>query len=243
MEGMRMGRSLHDELTDALGEKIVAGTYEPGLRLTTDQIEADFGLSRTVVRETLRVLESMGLVSARRSIGITVREQSNWNVYDPKLIRWRLAGPHRAAQLASLTTLRLAVEPLAARAAAQNGSRRDRDELIRLADLLERTGSEPDLNAFLDYDIAFHSLILRASGNEMFTSLSAVIAEVLIGRTVHHLMPEEPDPEARRLHSLVASSVQAGHGMVAEIAMRELLNEVAEVLLPGESTAATAATA
>lgn len=227
-----MGRSLHDDLIDALGGRIVAGTYAAGARLTTDRIEAEFGLSRTVVRETLRVLESMGLVSARRSVGITVREKSDWHVYDPRLIRWRLAGPYRAEQLATLTELRLAIEPQAARAASRNASADQRAELVRLADLLERTGSKADLDAFLDYDVAFHTLVLEASGNEMFASLSVVIAEVLIGRTVHHLMPDEPDPEARRLHALVACSVQERQGLAAELAMRELLQEVADVLLP-----------
>ncbi len=61
----------------------------------------------------------MNLVVSRRRVGVTVRPAEEWNVYDPRVIRWRLAGSDRPRQLRSLTVLRSAVEPVAAGLAAR----------------------------------------------------------------------------------------------------------------------------
>ena len=124
--------------------------------------------------------------------------------------------------------MRIAVEPLAAYEAAANGSPQEKEDLSALAVLLQETGDSGDLDTYLQHDIAFHTLVLRASGNEMFSALSNVVAEVLTGRTVHHLMPDHPHPKSRRLHSLVASSIAEGNKKGAENAMRGLLTEVAK---------------
>lgn len=229
-------QTLQRDILDAIGPMITSGAYAPGQILRTEDLEIEHNVSRTVLRETLKVLESMHLIGMRRRVGITVRDKDEWNVFDPRVIRWRLSGSDRAAQLKSLTALRLAVEPLAAFEAAANGSTREKSDLSALAVLLTETGDSGDLDAYLRHDIAFHTLVLRASGNEMFSSLSNVVAEVLTGRTVHHLMPDHPHPESRRLHSLVASSIAEGNKKRAEHAMRGLLTEVAKhVVYPDTS--------
>src|SRR5664279_5515238 len=61
---------------------------------------------------------------SRRRIGIEVLPRSEWRVLDPMVIAWRLESHDRTAQIASLTEVREAVEPLAARLAARNASNR-----------------------------------------------------------------------------------------------------------------------
>lgn len=70
----------------------------------------------------------------------------------------------------------------------------------------------------------------------MFAQLSAVVAEVLAGRTGHGLMPEEPQPEAVALHVEVAAAVDAGDADRAERAMRDIVIQARDemaVLLDG----------
>lgn len=112
------GQGLHSHVLDTLGLAITAGEHPPGSVLRTDEIADRFDASRTVVREVVRVLESMQLVESRRRVGVTVRPAEEWNVYDPRVIRWRLAGADRPRQLRSLTVLRSAIEPVAAGLAA-----------------------------------------------------------------------------------------------------------------------------
>lgn len=137
----------------------------------------------------MRLLESIGLVVSRRRVGITVQPPSSWQVFDPRVIWWRLSGQGRDAQLRSLTELRIAVEPLAAGAAARGASAAERRRAVELAAAMRKTGEAGELEEFLELDIAFHALLLGASGNEMFAALIDVVAVVLRGRTTLGLMP------------------------------------------------------
>ena len=79
--------ALHGNLLTALGTSIVSGEYPPGQVLTLDGVGARHGVSRSVAREAIRVLESMGMVESRRRVGITIQPAHKWNVFDPRLIR------------------------------------------------------------------------------------------------------------------------------------------------------------
>ncbi|WP_197319191.1 FadR/GntR family transcriptional regulator [Saccharomonospora sp. NB11] len=223
---------LHNTVLDTIGSDITAGLLADGDVLTLDRIQERFGVSRTVARESMRVLESMGLVRSRRRVGITVQPRSSWNVFDPRVIWWRLSGPGRDEQLRSLTELRIAVEPLAAAAAARSASGQERARAMDLAAEMRTLGEAGRLDDFMERDVAFHTLLLRASGNEMFGALSDVVAAVLRGRTQLGLMPHQPVPEALDLHERVAASVARGEPSAAEAAMTELLAEVRGAMLP-----------
>ena len=225
-----MGSVLHDGLLDSLGREIVDGATPPGSALTLDQISARFGVSRTVAREAMRMLESMRLITSRRRVGLVVRPREEWDVFDPRLIRWRLDGLQRAEQLRSLTELRLAVEPHAAACAARSAGRERGAELVRLAARMRQLGEEGRLDEFMELDIEFHARLLRASGNEMFAALTDVVAEVLRGRTEHGLMPSHPEEEALSTHEAVAVAVQAGDADAAEAAMSRITDEVRRAL-------------
>ncbi|PSL51637.1 GntR family transcriptional regulator [Saccharothrix carnea] len=226
------GDALHASVLDTLGLRITSGDLAEGRVLTLDGIQEQFGVSRTVARETMRVLESMGLVTSRRRVGITVQPQSSWQVYDPRLIWWRLAGPHRDAQLRALTELRIAVEPVAAARAAWNASARERDRLLDLAGRMRRLGEAGELEEFLELDVAFHALLLESGGNEMFAALREVVAVVLRGRTSLGLMPEKPVRSALDLHEEVARAIASRHPEAAELAMRALVTEVRDAVVP-----------
>ena len=227
--------SQHSRFVEQMGLQITGGELPPRAVLRSDELEARFASSRSVVREGLRVLETLGMVSSRRNVGVTILEASSWNVFDPLLIRWRLAGTARQAQLQSLTQLRSAVEPLAAGLAAGAISAEDGRALMKLAGDLVATGNAGDLEAFLQLDIEFHALILRASGNEMLSHLSSAVAEVLTGRTHYGLMPEVPRQEARHLHFVVADAIQRGLADQAETAMRRIVTQAGEEMTTAQA--------
>ncbi|MFF1386220.1 FadR/GntR family transcriptional regulator [Arthrobacter sp. NPDC058288] len=218
--------ALHLRVLDALGEAIVSGELAPGRRLTLDDLQQQYKISRTLARDTMRVLESMNLVYSRRRVGIVVQDPELWNVFDPKLVRWRLASSRRAEQYSSLTELRIAVEPIAAAGAARRAGAAERRQLTALAAELRRLGEAGELEAFLKADIAFHSLLLHSSGNEMFKALDGMVAEVLSSRTKQGLMPFKPRPEALAAHEAVAAAVAGGDAGTAEAAMHHILDEV-----------------
>ena len=221
---------LNGAIIDSLGSDIVTGVLRPGDRLTLDGLQEKFGVSRTVVRDCMRILESMNLVYSKRRIGIVVHAPSFWNVFDSRIIRWRLAGADRDSQFRTLTELRVAVEPMAAAGAARYAGEEDRLELVELAARMRLLGEEGRLTEFLAADIAFHTLLLRSSGNEMFASLDAVVAEVLTGRTKQGRMPAHPRDVALQRHELVARAVADGQTEQAMKHMAALLEEVREAV-------------
>ncbi len=222
--------ALHSAVLDALGRSITSGDLAPGTPLTLEAIGAEHGVSRTVAREVMRLLEGLGLVRSGRRVGIVVLPMESWSVLDPRVIRWRLEGPGRDAQLRSLTELRHAVEPLAAAGAARHAPAETRDELVDLATRMRVLGEHGDLTEFLALDVRMHELVLRSSGNELFGALAGVVAAVLSGRTHLGLMPASPVPEALDQHEAVARAVAAGDPEAAEAAMAAIVGEVRRAL-------------
>ncbi|MBU6535163.1 FadR/GntR family transcriptional regulator [Streptomyces sp. NPDC057245] len=216
------GRGLHGRVLDTLGPAITAGEYPAGSVLRTDELAQRFEVSRSVMREAVRVLESMHLVESRRRVGVTVLPECEWNVYDPQVIRWRLAGAERPRQLRSLTVLRSAIEPVAAGLAARLATPEQCAELTECALGMVANSSGHRLEEYLFHDVAFHRVVLTASGNEMFARLGGVVAEVLAGRTHHDVMFEDPDPAAVTLHVQVAEAVRARDAARAEQLTREI---------------------
>jgi DNA-binding FadR family transcriptional regulator len=200
---------VHGELCERLGAAIVHGRYAAGARLYSGDIAEREGVSRSAVREVVRVLETLGLVRVRRKAGIEVLPSSAWDLYSPDVIRWRLAGPGRMRQLHELSQLRSALEPLAARLAAAAASDEQRQRLTQAVHEMTLHSHAADQRPYLDADIRFHSVLMQASGNPMLAALARPVESVLIGRTEHALMPHEANPEALRLHREVAFAIAA----------------------------------
>ncbi len=229
------GELLHHRISRELGIEIIDGIWEEGTARTLEDIQSRSNVSRTVAREVSRQLESFGLVRTRRRLGLVAQGMESWNVLDAQLIDLRLHSQNREAQIYSLTQLRLAVEPAAAESAARLASIHTRARLLPLAAEMRRTGEAGLLEEFMAYDIEFHRLLLRSSGNELFSALADIVAVVLQGRTELGLMPAQPKPEALAGHEAVAEAVFKGDPLGARVAMEGILEEVHEAFSKAEA--------
>ena len=217
--------ALHDVIVERWGADIGAGRRAPGSRIIMDEAVSEFNASRSAIREAVRVLESLGLVASRQRVGILVQPPEAWSPSDERVLRWRLDGPGRAELLQSLSELRGAVEPVAARLAATHATPEQCGALTASIVGMSSTSRSANAEEYLAHDIAFHTTLLQASGNIMLSSLAPMVLAVLEGRTHHALMPRTADPEALRLHAEVAASVQARDPGAAEAAMRAIVAE------------------
>lgn len=226
------GRGLHGQLVQQLGQMIVSGDLGADRPLVPEEIGQRFEVSRTVVRESLRVLEAKGLVSARPNVGTRVRPVSDWNLLDPDIIEWRAFGPQREDQRRELDDLRWTIEPLAARLAAGHGRE---DIQQRLSDMIEIMGhamGQGDAITFSRADAEFHSLLIQAAGNRMLEHLSGIVSAALHVSGGPVTGCDRPAESSIGHHARIAEALASGDGAGAETAMRQLLVGHQERVVP-----------
>lgn len=217
------GRGLHGQLVQQLGQMIVSGDLGADRPLVPEEIGQRFEVSRTVVRESLRVLEAKGLVSARPNVGTRVRPVSDWNLLDPDIIEWRAFGPQRDDQRRELTELRWTIEPLAARLAAGHGRE---DIQQRLGDMIEIMGhatGQGDTITFSRADGEFHALLVKAAGNRMLEHLSGIVSAALHVSGGPVMGCDRPGEASLGHHARIVEALASGDATGAEAAMRQLL--------------------
>lgn len=222
----------YQPVLEVLGLAIAAGELRADGIVLIEEVEARFGVSRSVAREALRILESLGMVAIKRRVGCVVQPRAAWQVSDPRVIHWRIAGPFRTEELDQLMQLRAGVEPIAARLAA-GAAREAGVTLLELAEemraLAER--SRGDSAEFLAADVAFHKVLLAASGNDHFATLGDVVASVLTERNRLGLLEPDPDPRAVLMHVRIATAIVEGRIELAEASARNLVDVVATEVL------------
>lgn len=225
VNGSRMGRGLHGQVVNELGTRIVAGLLLPGEPIDLAELEKELGISRTVLREALKVLTGKGLVDARQKRGTFVRPRADWHLIDSDVLSWLLAGQSVGELLRQLAEVRSIVEPASARLAAV---RRDDEDLTALADALrsmqdaDHAGPEA-----VEADLRFHRHLLAASHNELLLNMATMIEVGLAARdTLVHNGSTVPD--AIPAHRAVVEAISAGDADAAESAVRALLAQAAE---------------
>ncbi len=197
-------------LLDELGTKVACGELPEGEVITLGELESELNVSRTAVREVIKVLENLGMVRSKRRVGITVQSRVSWSILDPQLIRWRMANPkERQAFFGEMSELRRGIEPEAARLAASRASRDSAMELKAMAERLQKLGSQ-GLGAekeFLEMDKRFHTTLLQCSSNEIFGHMAVLVESLLTERTHWQLQPAFPSSEAMAAHVRLADSI------------------------------------
>ncbi|MFJ4094997.1 FadR/GntR family transcriptional regulator [Kitasatospora sp. NPDC089913] len=223
------GRGLHGQLVQQLGQMIVSGDLGADRPLVPEEIGQRFEVSRTVVRESLRVLEAKGLVSARPNVGTRVRPVSDWNLLDPDIIEWRAFGPQRDEQRRELFELRWAIEPLASRLASGHGREDVQQRLAELIEILGHACAQADLATYARADAELHVLILQLAGNRMLEHLSGIVACALQVSGGPATACERPSEASVGMHARLVEALGSGDGSAAENTMRALLTVHPEI--------------
>lgn len=225
------GRGLHQFVVNRLGMMITSGELATGAKIAPDDVGASLGVSRTVVREALRVLEAKGLVRPRPKTGTRVLPPQDWNLLDQDVIAWRVRGPDRARQLSELLDLRLAVEVSAVRSACRNATDEDLAALQADSDDLFAAGAAGDHGAFTEADIRFHTRLLTASQNLVFGRFSEPFAAVLVAREELATLPDHVDDPTLQEHRDLADAIAARDEERAAALATEIIEQSrAEVL-------------
>jgi GntR family transcriptional regulator, galactonate operon transcriptional repressor len=219
-------RGLHREVVEVLGQRIVRGDYRPGEALPN---ESELGLtlevSRTVVREAVKVLASKGLLSSRPKTGTRVLERANWSLIDPDVLTWQVDVAADIGLFRSLSEVRSIIEPQAAGLAA---SRRTAAEAERLLVLLsELDSAAEDMDRYVAADLELHAAILRVTHNELLAQMIGTIRVALdASRRISVRAPGGPR-RAMPLHRDVVMAIRNGDPIAARDAMNDVITDTA----------------
>jgi DNA-binding FadR family transcriptional regulator len=220
----RRAHSNHAEVARSIGVDIIAGRYAEGTRLPGDaELIAMFGVSRPVLRESVKTLVAKGLLSTKARVGTVVRERGAWNMFDADVLAWHLDAGIDKRFLGDLAEIRLAVEPRAAALAAARRSAEDIAELRRSMDRMRREAS--DSVAFADADLALHIAVASASGNPFMRSIGNVIEAALRASFLLSAPIETQDRETVLLwHQRIVDAIVAGDAETAAAAIVEVIH-------------------
>jgi DNA-binding FadR family transcriptional regulator len=215
-------RGLHHELVRWFGLRIVRGDYAPGEVLPrADELAASLGVSRTVLREAMKVLAEKGLIESRQRSGTRIRDREDWNLVDPEVIGWqREAGPDLQF-LRDLSEVRLVFETRAARFAAIRATPEDIASLDELYQQME--SSIGDAEEYARADLALHKVILRATHNQLLAQLTDTISEGLVASRDVTVRSSGASEASMPLHLAVVRAIGAHDPDAAEAAMTQLV--------------------
>lgn len=161
-----------------LARDILSGTYPAGSLLPREpDLGAKYGVSRTVIREALKVLAAKGLVSSRPRVGTMVCDPDDWNIIDPQVIEWHDPGSLDKRLMDSILETRRAIEPLVAELAAQRATMQEVANLEKAWRGMAEAG--PDLEKFTYNDLQFHQLLYATSHNPVFRQIGHLIDAAL----------------------------------------------------------------
>ena len=172
-------RRVHDSVVGAVGRWILGGVYAPGdLLPREDDLAEKLGVSRTSVREAVKVLSAKGLLEARRRVGVRVRDRDDWNLLDTLVLSWHPDVGRDEALTTSLIEARSIIEPAAAALAAKRATAADLARIEQAYLGMERN-VRSDLEACCEADLRFHASVIAASHNVVLKGLTGTIEAAL----------------------------------------------------------------
>ncbi|RDS86148.1 FadR/GntR family transcriptional regulator [Dyella psychrodurans] len=222
-------RNLHGHVVRELGRRIVTGELRPGDVLPREETLAEsMEVSRTALREALKVLSAKGLIEARPKIGTRVRKLEFWNQLDADVLSWRCASMPTDDFVSKLVEMREIIEPAAAAAAAR---RRTAAQLIKIDNAYQQMDASRNSDEWAVADLSFHDAVLQATGNELMISLFSVVESalgmffVLSAQTAgdfryslphHHKVLEairrqQPEVARKAMQAMIADSLENLH--------------------------------
>lgn len=236
LEGVIEVRGVLGATLTELGVRVVRGDWQAGevLPREADMIVA-LRVSRSVVREALRVLSAKGMVRSRTSDGTRVTPRSAWRLLDPDVIDWRIRAGDTRSLLEDMLKLRLVMEPGLAFEATRLADPATREAVrlaweakVRVFNIADGTHQERR-DAFIETDLAFHKALLSILGSELLGQLFAIIDAALrllldlqmkaVGYTSELIGMDE----SHQLHEKVYLAFERGDAEAAGTAMRVLI--------------------
>ena len=216
-------KNVHGNTVDHLGEAIVAGRYPAGSVIPPEpRLCEELGVSRTVIRESVKSLVAKGLLSTGPKVGTRVLSEEQWNWFDPDVILWKSKSGLTREFLRDLQDLRRVLEPAAVRMAAERATAQDLTDIEAAYEGMRKAVEQG--GDYVACDLLFHQGLLRASHNRMIVQMSKVLSALL--RTSFEISTSRKNGprSSLPLHRAVVNAVIARNPAKAEKASLVLID-------------------
>lgn len=208
LPALRVGARLSEQLADALVLSIREGQLVPGQRLPTEQALVErFGVSRTVVREAMSRLKTLGLVESRQGSGAFVMASSQ-----AALAQLSLEPDGSVDAVIQMVEVRRALE---AESAALAAARRTPQSVKQIKQALQALGKAVKAGGDgVAEDVAFHTAIAQASRNPFLLATLAYLNRFLLDATrvtrANEATRADLETEVHQEHSAIVIAIEAG---------------------------------
>ncbi len=212
-------------VTDALLDEIVKGAVaiNSGLPSEADLAETH-GVSRLTVREAIRSLQAQGVVRVETGKGSFVNPVSEWTSLSA-VLRVSAVGSSDAEVAIQLVELRRIFETGAAALAATRRTEADLAHLANRLDQMVIAHGKNDVPSFVSADLAFHDIILKASGNVFLAAMFEPLTRILAERRAQTSRVVEIQIHAVAEHRKVLEALRAGKPAEASAAMASHMDQ------------------
>lgn len=222
--------NLSQQVTNDLGQAIISGRYSSETGLPTEaQLCDQYKISRTAVREAVKMLAAKGLVSSRPRQGISIQSPDAWNLYDTDVLSWMLQSRPSLYVLKDFLEVRMAIEPQAAALAAKRGDKEAIATLGRASQAMFDAVDKPEQEMHVA-DLSFHTAILYASGNRFYIQLRDFIRTALTV-SIHYTTPAKGSAfSIAEEHAKIYNAIAEGNAERAKALMSYLIDEAMAVI-------------
>ncbi len=216
-------RKIHVQVARQIARKILSGELKPGEKLPSEMaLCAAFGVSRTALRESTKLLSAKGLIESRPKVGTTIRPRNHWHFLDPQLLEWIQDLEDTEPFLAQFLGMRKALEPEACALAANNASADHRKALSVIFQKMTLAANRYDYADWTENDHLFHQTIFLATGNQFYIPFSNILS------TIFRLFIDHSAEGGRFCldeHQQIYDAIMAGNSDKAKMASHMLLND------------------
>jgi GntR family galactonate operon transcriptional repressor len=169
--------SLHSRVTRALALQLIQCERNGQLIAFPNEGELckQLGVSRSILREAVKVLENKGMVQVRPRSGTRARPRTEWNQLDPDILNWQSQLKPDPRFLSDLCEVRLAIEPIAAGFAALRASQEEIALIRQCLDQRLQILAAEDLEGAIEANLRYHTAVIAASHNPLFEQLNSTI--------------------------------------------------------------------
>lgn len=222
--------NLSQQITNELGRAIISGHYTSQTGLPTEgKLCEQFKISRTAIREAVKMLAAKGLVTSRPRQGISIQSSDAWNLYDTDVLSWLLQSSPSLYVLKDFLQVRMAIEPQAAVIAAKRADKACIEKIAAASQAMFDAVDQAD-EAMHEADLRFHIAILYASGNPFFIKLREFIRTALTV-SIHYTTPAKGSAMSiAEDHGKVYNAIASGDAERAKGLMAHLIDEAMVVI-------------